>query len=475
MKNKIYIGLTAFIFLCILNACDLLEHEPKSDLTPETFWKTASDANVGTLAIYNTLSRSMNTGYWNWGESRSDNFTYYEKDSPDQQELITNHILIDNIGALWTTLYATIGKANAAIKYIPNINMTLATRNDYLAEAHALRALSYFYLIRVWGDVPVFLEPIENDQQGIFRKRVSKDKILDDIILPDLETAYQGIDKKRSATGTKRTRINVGAVCALLMDVHAWMHNYDLVIKVKEERVNTLDANWNSLVAEDGYNFKNLWRKMFFESTAAESTPEVWFKVAYDRYGNGANSMYNYFFSSSCKYRITDELRTSYATTDVRGQNNVQWNYASGVARLNRKFWDDGTANDEAKQSDVDLVMYRYADVVLLYAEALNDQGRTDDAVAELNKIHTRPGNVAYAATDFADADALLDAILKERRWEFVGEGKRWFDLVRTGKWRTNAVIMQYGMTEQKLLFPIHRDHLIQNPYLTQNPPYAYP
>ncbi len=456
------------------NGDGILEEYEIPGIDISFFWETETDANTGILATYYSFSKAMVSGYWNWGEARSDNFTYYEKDAPDQGELVTNNIQINNIAAFWTTLYATIGKANAAIQYIPYIEMSLANKKDYLAEAYALRAWCYFYCIRVWGDIPVFLEPIDNDQQGIYRERVSKGKILEEIILPDIEKAYEYIDKTKQETSSKRTRLNAATICALLMDVHAWMHNYDLVIKVKEERINSLGTNWNYLVAEDGINFESQWRQMFFESTSAESSPEVWLRLAYDRYGSGSNSMYNYFFGSTCKYRVSDKLRTSYATTDKREKNNVQWNISNGVTRLNRKFWDDGTSTEEARNSDVDLVMYRYADVILLYAEALNAVGRTDEAITELNKIHTRAGNAAYNATDFADTDALLDAIVQERQWEFVGEGKRWFDLVRTGRWRTE-ISLEYGMTEEKLLFPIHRDHLIQNPYLTQNPSYAYP
>lgn len=474
MKKYSIITVVVFLIGGFFTSCDdFLDRKPISDLTPDTYWKTEKDAYVGVIAAYNTFSRAMAAGIWDWGEGRSDNFTYYEKDAPDQMELVTNNILIDNTAARWTTLYACIGKANAAIKYIPDISMGLDLKNDYLAEAYALRAWCYFYCIRVWGDVPLYTEPVEDVEDGIYRERVSKDVILNQVILPDLEKAYYGIDKTRGATGSKRTRINVATVCALLMDVYAWMHNYEMVIQVFEERVNKLGvSNWRYLVADGGSGtYSSDWRKMFFESTASETNSEVWFKVAYDRYGNGTNQAITYLARSTCKFLVSDKLKSNvYTTNDKRA--SIQW---SG-SRLTKKFWDDGTSfsGTNAVDSDVDLVMYRYPDALLLYAEALNDQGRTEDALTALNRTHVRAGNTAYTLQSFNSSERLLDAIVAERQKEFVGEGKRWFDLVRTGKWKTE-IDPRFNMTENRLLFPIHRDHLLQNLTLTQNPSYATP
>ncbi len=473
MIKKIYIGLIITI-ATVCSACnDFLDKQPISDSTVDKFWKNETDANVGIIAIYSDFSKAMASGLWNWGEIRADNFDYYEKDAPDQQELVTNNILIDNPAALWTNLYFTISKANAAIKYIPEIDMNVKLRNDYLAEAYAMRAWCYYYCIRVWGDVPLLLEPVESVSQGIYFKRTDKNYIIDNVILPDLEKAYLNIDKTRNETDSKRTRMNVGTVCALLMDVYAWKHDYGMVAKIKEERVDRLGrSTWRTLVSENGSNFNTNWRKMFFESTAAESVPEVWFRAAYDRYGNGNNQAIAYFARSSCKLRVSATLREAYESKDLRA--NLQWVHESGVYRFSKKFWDDGTifSGSGAVNSDVDLVLYRYADIILLYAEALNALGRTNDAITELNRTRTRAGNDPFFTEDFTDSEMLLDAILAERQKEFVGEGKRWFDIVRTNRWAQHSSLTD----EAKIVFPIHRDHLNQNPELEQNfPAYPYP
>ena len=98
----------------------------------------------------------------------------------------------------WTTLYQMINQANLAIKYIPNISMPdVADRNDYLGQAYALRALAYFYAIRVWGDVPLFIEPTEKYSEAIYKERTDKNYILEHVILPDLKKAEGLINRNR--------------------------------------------------------------------------------------------------------------------------------------------------------------------------------------------------------------------------------------------------------------------------------------
>lgn len=452
---------------------DFLTVNPISELTADSFWQTERDANVGVIAAYHAFSLAMASGMWDWGEIRGDNFDYYEKDAPIQRELIEHNILIDNPAALWTTLYDVIGKANAAIKYIPSIKMTPSLKNHYLAEAYALRAWAYFYGIRVWGDVPLYLEPIEEINQGIYRARVDKDYIINNVIIPDLEKAYFFIDK--SVAG--RTRINVGTVCVLLMDVYAWVGNYDLVARIKEERVNKLDNGPDDRISNSwlylmpgGTDFAQNWRSLFIESAAAIPT-EVWFKVSYDRFGNGVNSARGYFAIGGSKLTVSAKLAGAYESSDYR--RVAQWSGTS-IMRFNRKFWPDGTvfSGTNAAVWGNDLVMYRYADVVLLYAEALNALGRTQEAVNELNKTRVRAGNQPFSVSDFTSEAQILDAIVAERQKEFVGEGKRWFDLVRTNRWAQHTTLTDPA----KIVFPVHRDHLNQNPELTQNfPAYPYP
>ena len=154
---------------------------------------------------------------------------------------------------------------------------------------------------------------------------------------------------------------------------------------------------------------------------------------------------------------------------------STQWeDIGEGKTQLKKKFWPDGTifVGTGRVYSDNDLVLYRYADIVLLYAEALNALDRTPEAITELNRTRTRSGENPFYASDFVSSDEILDAILEERQKEFVGEGKRWFDLVRCNRWQEAMEPINGMNDERKVLFPIHRDHINQNLNLKQNPGY---
>ena len=302
-------------------------------------------------------------------------------------------------------------------------------------------------------------------------KNISKsygiDEILKDVILNDLEKAYLLVDK----TNVKRTRVNVATVSVLLMDVNSWMHNYDKVVSIMKERVSNLKStDWN-LITTSPTTFKNDWRGMFIEDPVLAIPNEVLFKMSYDVLGNGINNAVTYFANSQPKVWLSTYVKTSlYSSSDLRN-GSTQWeNVDSEHSKLDRKFWKDNTVFTGTTGRDVDLVLYRYADIVLLYAEALAKTDNFSESVFQLNKISTRAGNSPYYTTDFVSQDELMNAILLERHREFLGEGKRWFDLVRCNRvdlveTRNNVTILQ-----TQLYSPINRDHLNQNPLLVQNP-----
>lgn len=466
--KKIRIKILLLIVIAGLSSCELLIQEPISDLTSDSFWKSQTDAEVGVAAIYSSMSSALSRGLWDWGELRGESFLPHEKEAYDQGELIFNNILNDNNATLWTQLYQVIGQANAAIKYIPKITMTPSLKNQLLAEAYTLRAWAYFYAVRVWGDVPLFTEPLEEIGLQMYRERTDKDFILENIVLVDLEKAYLMIDR----TSVKRTRVNVATVCAILMDVNSWMHRYERVITIMNERVKGLNANnWN-LIATTQANFKNDWRGIFIEDPVLPVSREVVFKMSYEVFGNGINQAVSYFASSQPKVWVSNYVKNSLynANTDMRF-GTTQWeSIDTQNSKFNRKFWYNTTVFSGTSGRDVDLVMYRYADIVLLYAEALAMTDNFSEAVFQLNRINTRAGNTAYFTADFVSQDELIDAILLERHREFIGEGKRWFDLVRCNRLnlleeRNNVVIRP-----SQIYFPIHRDHINQNPLIDQNP-----
>ena len=134
------------------------------------------------------------------------------------------------------------------------------------------------------------------------------------------------------------------------------------------------------------------------------------------------------------------------------------------------KFWpDNATFGSGGVVSDGDLILYRMSDLVLLHAEALAATGQLENAVAQLNRIRVRAGLPEYSALQFMTPEELISAVLKERTIELIGEGKYWFDLVRTGHAGDVGGIEDVN----KYLFPISKTHLDENDKLTQNPGYG--
>lgn len=468
MKKIIqYTSYLACTLIMTITSCSILDQDPISNLTADSFWKTQSDAEVGVTAIYSSMSAAMSRGVWDWGELRGDSFEPHEKEAYDQGELIYNNILNDNTACLWTSLYQVIGQANVALKYIPDITMSPILKNHLLAEAYTLRAWAYFYAVRVWGDVPLFTEPVEEIGPNMYQARTDKNYILQEVILVDLEKAYLLIDK----TAVKRTRLNIATICALLMDVNAWMHQYDRVATIMKERVALLKASEWDLIATSPTSFKADWRNLFIEDQTLPVAKEVLFKMAYDVLGNGVNNSVSYFASSQPKVWLSKYVKESlYELSDLR-YGPTQWeNIDPEHSKLNRKFWVNNTVFTGTTGRDVDLVLYRYADIVLLYAEALVATDNFSEAVFQLNRIASRAGSTPYHVSDFVSGEELIDAILLERHREFLGEGKRWFDLVRCDRLNLLEERNQVVIKPTQIYFPIHRDHINQNPLLEQNP-----
>lgn len=462
---KKYIIYSFFIGILCGSCSDFLDYAPQSDIDKSKFWKTDDDANSGIIAVYYSFSQAMANGYFDWGEVRGGNWQGFDRYGYAQTELINHAIPSTNSACYWSNLYQTINRANLALKYIPDISMTPATKNTYLGEAYAMRALAYFYVIRTWGNAPLFTVPVESySVDGVFVSVTDKEVILD-LIQSDLQKAEELLPNP--STSINKKRITKPAVYAIMMDICAWRHQYDMVIKIMEEKVLLLNSSHWGLDPSITSNlsqtdFTKYWRGIWNEESISK---EQILTVYYNELENGLNKAIDYFASGSQKLILSDNLKNSYLSEDKR----YLASFDLTTTRFSFcKFWQEGIklAGTGAIVSDINLIMYRYADLVLLYAEALNKEFRTADAITQLNKIRTRAGLPEVAATDFVDADELALAILYERRIELLGEGKCWFDLLRIGY----ASSLGNCPDSRKWVFPIHRDHLLQNSKLNQNP-----
>ena len=221
---KIYKHILIVLMLTGSVSCDeFLDTPPVSQLSIDAFWNTSQDAQLGVAALYNEVQETFEESFWSWGELRGDNYIYNDRPSDGIQQTIGNTLTVTTTGGDWSALYAAIAHANVAIEKIPVIE-TFAGQDDLLGQVYALRALMYFYAVRVWGDVPK-ITSLETDLTGIGRSPLSE--IYNEIILPDLEFAESLIETRRN-----QNYISLGAILAIKAHVFAWpgpQQNYQMV------------------------------------------------------------------------------------------------------------------------------------------------------------------------------------------------------------------------------------------------------
>lgn len=457
MKKILNITITLLV-LALLSSCEgFLNREPISNLSSNLFWKTSSDIESARSAMYSSLATTMSQRFIDWGEVRGGGFDGYASSPAAMVELMSHDIPENNASLVWTDLYKTINLSNLIIKHVPEIPGVSAA--SVIGEAYLMRAICYFYAVRVWGDVPYFDEAVESyNSETCIKERTDKNIILDEIV-KDIQMAEELLPVPSSSVS--RIHLNLAAAYAVEMDVYAWRHEYTKVIDVYENKVLKLPASvfafkeFTATEVSDAWITE--WRKIVWEDF---STKEVMFAIYYDQLKDGTQNKFRNHFGYSGEWLIaTDATLNMFEEGDIRKLGT--FHIESATYSYIEKFRNIGVKPNEG-YSDQDLIMYRYSYLVLLYAEALAYQNKVSEAVTQVNKIRTRAGISALETT--ISQDAAKAAILKECRLEMFGEGKYWFDLVRTGHYEDIA-----GCPEKRILFPIYVDHLLQNPKLTQN------
>ncbi|MCU0469104.1 MAG: RagB/SusD family nutrient uptake outer membrane protein [Arcicella sp.] len=505
MKNKniikILIGCFSFATMLLTSCEGILEQNPYSQISDEQFWKTPSDAASGVAAIYDGMQRTYSSKYLPWGEFRADNFN---RNATNTQanfiELVNNTLSPNNSTALrWDELYKMIARANLAIENIPKIN---GVNRNLLAEAYAVRAFAYFHAIRVWGDVPLFTEPVKGLDGNLYRPRTSADEIMTKVILPDLQQA-----EALMIEPANKFRFSKGSVWSLQAEVYMWLKDYAKA-KVALDKIRTSGSYSLTTTRE-------AWSKMFINEGPANGIynkvmdgPELILSIRYDATDATAsqdrspvNSTYMngipaFVLNSTFEFKWfsrfpTDsaiwisKYRTFPLRKDAAGRNFFgDWRYVESREAGAALTFGTRLAKFRKAQvnaiDDTDLHIFRYANTILLLAEAENQLGNTSAALGYLNQIRTarQLPTVPANSPEVATKGALEDLILEERQYELLGEGVRWWDLRRTGKAievmnAARATDPSYRkLTEGTLLFPIFDRHLIDNSSLTQNEAY---
>jgi hypothetical protein len=455
---------------------DFLDTLPLSDLSTQSYFRTATDAENALVGCYSEVMNSQTL--WSLTiilDVTSDN-NYAGGDNPGNFKFdnFERNPLISDINSCWSGLYSTINRCNNVIKYVPTISSTdegFENRKEIiLGEATFLRAYAYFNLVRIWGAVPLTITPTESVEPGAINlPRSTVDEVYAQII-QDLEycTTVLPTADVPSQQGGRATQ---GAAYALLAQVYAAKSPADWS-KVKEY--------CDEVINSDVYQLFPDYDELFTGNNNNNS--ESIFEIQYEQ-----PSVTTWVYQIWCPPSLTGDTWRKFNTPSVdlvqafRDEGDSIRLHSSILWEEIGAYWVDpvyGTVvpfvykwrHPGGWASSDHFYVIRLAETILLRAEARNELNDLDGSLEDLQLIRDR---VDLPAKDLSTKEDVQEAILLERRLELAFELYRWYDLLRTGKAISTMQNLGYDAVEPRdLLNPIPQDERNRNPNLTQNPGY---
>ena len=500
MKKYIYILLATFALI----ACESqLELESPSELTSAGFWETEEGVKTAHTGLYANL-RSSAQDFWLLGEIRSDIWGGRTYESADNINLIESNFTEATapFGG-WAGLYTRIHRINDFLVNAPNVTFINEGEKAHLmGQAYGLRALYYYTLLKTWGGVPIILEPVGTiDPTDLSKARSSQEEVMN-LIKSDIDASLTAFGSDDSFWVDSKNFWSKAATLTLKGDVYIWSANLldggtaDLnEAKTALQQIasfgvgleNDIPSLWG--VGNEGNSefifalqYKQDEASNFYNSLTGRST-EI-----NPQFDDEGNSMKDFIIAGANRYGQSektilllddnDDSRKD-ATfiklyiDDNGGLGYPSYNEPVYFGSVFNKFLGQVIGSERIFENDVPV--YRYADVLLLLAEAKNLLN--EDPANEINLIRERAYGANYDVIvhGFTNGSQIDNAntILDERYKEFVGEGKRWWDLRRAGNSFVfdNIEFLSPG-DEYKLLLPITTDMLGRNPALVQTPGY---
>lgn len=470
---------------------ELLAPEPTSTITVNSFWNTPADARGGLYGMYERFRGQASRNLYIWGAARSEEMSYGLQASQGLERYFLNTLNADFAGPSWLRLYTVIHDANLILKHVPNIAFSdEAEKNSILAQALTMRAYVYFIIAKTWGDAPLITEPTQGfDPQTTFKERDDVSKIFDQI-KADLEKAlslYPDNDfvecrcqwSKPSTQAVKgdvylwTAKVMGGGAADLKTALNALQEIQDADVRLLED--------FADVFRYDNKGNEEILMAVHFEQLEASGT---WNSGMYiidfqilDNLNEEAKELLGVGGGLN-RWGPSETLRSQFTKDDSRkevtfaeayeiDESGDSSFYASAVLKFN------GIVTGGSRVFADDVILYRYADVLLMIAEAKNALGM--DPSREINMVRRRAYGEHFPEHKFVSTtgEANNEAILQERLRELAFEGKRWWDLVRFGKVFELVPSLQ-GRADQEylLLWPIPQSVISLNSSIEQNPGY---
>jgi hypothetical protein len=503
MRTKINAILAILLIFVTTVSCDnYLDLRPQDGIVREEFWKTKEDIRAAVIGIYSALLKSPpvikvptdGTEYnvseylFMYGEFRADMVSPGGFTSTDQRDITTSNILSSNDLTSWAVFYRVINYCNTVIELAPAVldtdpTLTKKQLNNYLSEALAIRAYLYFTLARTFKDVPLKLNATLSDQDNFQLATTPQSQVFEQVE-KDLALAEEYAVTDYGDTPSNKGRVTVYTINAMQTDVYLWMEKYTEALAAATK---VTDSGKFALIPASSSWFN----KVFAQGNTTESIFEFQYSTT------NLNPFYDMFYSRpeflASPTVLEGVFGVDYANADNVDIRGVRCALIPGVNEI-YKFTGLNTVDHKGLQEcDTHWFVYRYADVLLLKAEALAELGKGQEALDIITNLRKERKAISITAqvVDPANKSQLIDYILAERARELAFEGKRWFDVLRNAR-RNNYerldLLLNMAMTnapanqQQSILaklkdpnshyLPINIYDLYTNKALVQNPFY---
>ena len=483
-KISLYIALSAIVLLGA--GCDL-KMQPISEIGEGSFYQTSQEINAAVVACYNGLQAPMKYE-WMLTELRSDNSRLHTSattstDRTMQLDFDQSRISAtsEHVYNYWKAVYHNIARCNAVLMHL-DVVKDAALKNQYEAEARFIRAYHYFNLVRLYG--PVFI--VDKRLDAVSAQNYERSTI-DDVytfLTGDLQYAIDYLPS--TYPENEKGRITCWAAKAMMAKVRMTRGLFD---KETEDLL-------KDIIENGGFALQPTYASVFDINNELNS--EILFTIRYTSGGIGLGSPFGNWFAplqsgaavingggNGYNYP-SDDLVSAYSSADTRKDITFALDYTDDKGkvvdrRYVKKFLSPVVLKEDG---DKDWPIIRYADVLLMYAEVLNEKAGAAAALPYINSTRTRAGLNALTVADVANKHQMRMAIEKERRLELAYENHRWFDLIRTDRvievmhehWNTETyyadIIAETGpivLNESLILLPIPQKEIDINQAITQN------
>ncbi|KQS36775.1 hypothetical protein ASG14_06975 [Pedobacter sp. Leaf194] len=474
-----------------------LQKDPVTEYSSNNFWKEPAQASAALSGAYLRLQTALNTEFSYYGDGRADLLTLVQENNTQSIAVVKNRLDPSQAFTDWGGFYRVINQSNLIIKNVKEMNSKglyvnkTTEYNRVLGQALGLRAMCYFYMTRVWGNVPLIVEPTENNGDINSFKIPRTDTLqVYKQVSADLTQARNLLPASYSDIQQTRATLTRGGIDAILTDYYMWRNNIDSAL-ITSKRITDNSTQYRlATLANPAINYFAL-PQADIDNTEYASMftngfgPESIFEIAYSYEENTTSGLLALFAGGIgvAQFYASTDFTSSFTGSDLRALVNFK-----SEVQIFKNF--PKGSFDRTTDNDKNIILYRLADILLMRAEAFVQKGDNASAFALLKQVRERAfgpisttavpnpnndpingptGSVEQAKFISSNKKAAQNIILNERKKELCFEGKRFYDLIRTGKAIEVMGPINGLLTAPNILWPINLNVIRQNPLIEQN------